>query len=324
MNVFSGEIYIYFDAAGAWLIVAWTFVFGSAIGSFLNVVAYRLPLGMNLSRPGSRCPSCERPIRWYHNVPIAGWLMLRGRCADCGAAISPRYPTVELIAALASALVAWAAIMPTRIEDGMQLYSTDLVLIGYQLVLVWTLLCAALLEFDGSQPPLKLLLAVLAIGVLVPVALARPDGSPSGIVLGAATAVLFSALAWPLLIEGSSREKIRAALIRAAELIVAGVFLGAKATAAIAVIATAIFLLTRLAAIRWPQASRFAWAAALLAGTLVVIVALGPRLVDRWRWSELPDARELLLAAGAIVALLAIVGRALRGLASAASTRRTR
>ena len=69
--------------SGAWLLVVWVFVAGAAIGSFLNVVAYRLPRGMNLSSPGSRCPSCERPIRWYDNVPILGWVWLGGRCRDC-------------------------------------------------------------------------------------------------------------------------------------------------------------------------------------------------------------------------------------------------
>ena len=89
---------------GLWLVVGYVVFIGGAIGSFLNVVAYRLPLGMSLSRPSSRCPKCEHPIRWYHNVPVVGWLILRGRCYDCGAAIAGRYPLVELFVALASAV----------------------------------------------------------------------------------------------------------------------------------------------------------------------------------------------------------------------------
>jgi leader peptidase (prepilin peptidase) / N-methyltransferase len=69
---------------------------GLAIGSFLNVVIYRLPRGESLSRPPSHCPSCNAPIRARHNIPVFGWLMLRGRCADCSAPISIRYPLVEL------------------------------------------------------------------------------------------------------------------------------------------------------------------------------------------------------------------------------------
>jgi leader peptidase (prepilin peptidase)/N-methyltransferase len=68
---------------------------GLVVGSFLNVVASRLPTGMSVVRPSSRCPTCEHPIRPQHNVPMLSWLLLRGKCADCRAPISPRYPVVE-------------------------------------------------------------------------------------------------------------------------------------------------------------------------------------------------------------------------------------
>ncbi|MHB0979765.1 MAG: prepilin peptidase [Thermoleophilia bacterium] len=70
-------------------------VFGAVIGSFLNVVVHRLPARESLVSPGSHCPRCGHPIRWYHNVPVVGWLALRGRCHDCGELISWRYPAVE-------------------------------------------------------------------------------------------------------------------------------------------------------------------------------------------------------------------------------------
>lgn len=73
----------------------WCFLIGGCVGSFLNVVAYRLPRGMSLNRPGSRCPSCQRPILPRDNVPILSWWILRGRCRYCQAAISPRYMVVE-------------------------------------------------------------------------------------------------------------------------------------------------------------------------------------------------------------------------------------
>lgn len=69
---------------------------GLAIGSFLNVVIYRVPRGLSIVRPGSACPSCGHEIRAYDNVPVLAWLWLRGRCRDCHAPISPRYPLVEL------------------------------------------------------------------------------------------------------------------------------------------------------------------------------------------------------------------------------------
>jgi leader peptidase (prepilin peptidase)/N-methyltransferase len=82
-------------------------VLGVCIGSFLNVCIYRLPRGQSLSSPRSRCPSCERPLHWYHNVPIVSWLVLRGRCGYCQAPISIQYPLIELITALMWVLIVW-------------------------------------------------------------------------------------------------------------------------------------------------------------------------------------------------------------------------
>ena len=76
-------------------------VFGAFIGSFLGCVVYRLPRGISLARPArSVCPGCQRTIPWYRNVPVFGWLFLRGRCPDCGARISVRYPLIEVAAAV--------------------------------------------------------------------------------------------------------------------------------------------------------------------------------------------------------------------------------
>jgi leader peptidase (prepilin peptidase) / N-methyltransferase len=75
-----------------------TFALGLAIGSFLNVCIYRMPLGLSVVRPGSACPHCEKPIRFYDNVPILSWLLLRGRCRQCSARITPRYAVVEIMA----------------------------------------------------------------------------------------------------------------------------------------------------------------------------------------------------------------------------------
>jgi leader peptidase (prepilin peptidase)/N-methyltransferase len=71
-------------------------VLGLLVGSFLNVVVHRVPLGLSLVTPGSACPSCEHPVRAYDNIPVLSWLVLRGRCRDCGAPIARRYPLVEL------------------------------------------------------------------------------------------------------------------------------------------------------------------------------------------------------------------------------------
>ncbi len=81
-------------------------VFGLAIGSFLNVVIHRVPRGDSLISPGSHCPNCGATVRPRHNLPVVGWLLLRGRCADCAAPISVRYPLVELLTAVLFVLVA--------------------------------------------------------------------------------------------------------------------------------------------------------------------------------------------------------------------------
>lgn len=81
-------------------------VFGLLIGSFLNVVIYRVPAGKSLW-PSSKCPNCDAPVRPWQNVPVVSWLALRGRCASCRAPISVRYPLVELGTALVFAGVTW-------------------------------------------------------------------------------------------------------------------------------------------------------------------------------------------------------------------------
>lgn len=82
-------------------------VFGAIIGSFLNVVIHRLPREQSIVFPHSACPSCHVPIKFYDNLPVVSFLLLRGRCRACGASISPRYPIVEAITALAFVAVTW-------------------------------------------------------------------------------------------------------------------------------------------------------------------------------------------------------------------------
>jgi leader peptidase (prepilin peptidase)/N-methyltransferase len=87
----------------AWLTVG-ALVLGASIGSFLNVVIARVPRGLSIVSPRSRCPRCLAPIAWYDNLPVLSWLLLRARCRGCGARISARYPLVELLGAAAALL----------------------------------------------------------------------------------------------------------------------------------------------------------------------------------------------------------------------------
>jgi leader peptidase (prepilin peptidase)/N-methyltransferase len=114
-------------------------VLGLMIGSFLNVVVWRLPRGESLSHPGSHCPSCDTPIRPVDNVPVLSWLALRGRCRSCGQRISARYPLVELTCA-----ALWVA-MALR-------FGTSWALPAY-LVLVSALLALSLIDFDTFLLP---------------------------------------------------------------------------------------------------------------------------------------------------------------------------
>ncbi len=165
-------------------ILLWLFAVGAAIGSFLNVVVYRLPLGKSLVHPASHCPSCRHPIRWYDNIPIASWLLLRGRCRDCGAPIAVRYPAVEAATALLFAavgyltLVGHGANLPQRAvvleeEFAVVIYprrslETLVGLTAMHLFLLSTLLAAALIETSGRRPPARLFLPVLAVGAVFP------------------------------------------------------------------------------------------------------------------------------------------------------------
>jgi len=82
-------------------------VFGLCIGSFLNVVIYRLPLGQSLATPPSRCRKCGYLLRWFDNIPVLSWLFLRGRCRKCGTNVSWQYPVVELVTGALFVLVVW-------------------------------------------------------------------------------------------------------------------------------------------------------------------------------------------------------------------------
>jgi prepilin signal peptidase PulO-like enzyme (type II secretory pathway) len=174
-----GNVSEFLDRAGL-LIWPWLFVFGACTGSFLNVVVYRLPRGQSLSHPGSRCPACGHPIRWYHNLPIVSWFWLRGKCYDCSAPFSFRYPLVELANGL---LFVGIAVLELRPQIANPLHA-EFVLTGgesafryvYHLWLLDTLLCAALIARDGQRAPQRMLLLALIVGLIG--ALACPAVQP--------------------------------------------------------------------------------------------------------------------------------------------------
>ena len=94
--------------AGQTVVIAFFFLFGLIVGSFLNVCITRIPEDVSIVSPGSHCPRCQTPIKPYDNVPVLGWLWLRGKCRACGLPISPMYPLIEL----ATGLLFVAAFVP--------------------------------------------------------------------------------------------------------------------------------------------------------------------------------------------------------------------
>ena len=163
---------------------ALAFVLGAVVGSFLNVVAHRLPRGESLARPGSRCPVCGTPIRPWDNVPVLSWLALRGRCRACRARISPRYPVVEALTGAGWALV---VVVHGAGADA---------LLG--LALVSVLVPITLVDLDVRLIPNALTLAgaLLALGIL---ALVRPQDLLGHLAAagGAGGFLLLAVLAYP-------------------------------------------------------------------------------------------------------------------------------
>jgi leader peptidase (prepilin peptidase) / N-methyltransferase len=158
------------------LLISLIFVLGLLIGSFLNVVIYRLPVMMqanwrkecreylqlpaeepgevfNLLWPGSRCPACKAEIKAYQNIPVLSYLWLRGKCGHCAAPISPRYPLIEAFTAICSATVAW------HFGYGLPLL--------FALLLTWSLIALSFIDIDQQLLPDSITLPMLWLGLLL-------------------------------------------------------------------------------------------------------------------------------------------------------------
>ncbi len=176
-------------------------VLGAIFGSFLNVVAYRLPRHESLLGPASHCRSCGTPVKPYDNIPIISFLLLRGRCRSCGSSISPRYPLVEsLTAALcAGAVLAHGSASAVALSLGLILLVVPAALIDLEhriipnsLTALGAVVALALgLALDPSGEPQRLIAAFAAGGFLLLAALAYPGGMGMGDVKLAAVIGLF-------------------------------------------------------------------------------------------------------------------------------------
>lgn len=159
-------------------------VFGAMIGSFLNVVVYRLPRRESLVRPASHCRACGTAVKPYDNVPILSWLLLRGRCRNCSAPISKRYPLVEALAGLLCV--------------GAVLAGGDAATVALNVTFILLLVPIALIDVEHRIIPNRL----TALGAILALALGTaldPSGEPERLIAGVAAggALLAAALAYP-------------------------------------------------------------------------------------------------------------------------------
>ena len=157
---------------------------GLLVGSFLNVVAYRVPRGESVVHPRSRCPSCDTPIAARDNVPVLSWLLLRGRCRHCGIPIAARYPLLEALTGVAFA----AVVLVVGIEGELALY----------LPFTALLIAVAAIDLEHRIVPNKLL-APAAVYAVAAWAVVDLDFLPEALIAGAAafTFLLLAALAYP-------------------------------------------------------------------------------------------------------------------------------
>lgn len=332
--------------AALWL---WIAALGASVGSFLNVVIYRAPRGMSLLSPASFCPECRHAIRARDNIPLLGWLLLRGRCRDCSAPISPRYPLVEgLVAVLFVGVAAvylgldGATLPPPPGElAGVPAWTerrlTALCL--FQLLLASYLLAVAAIHWDGQRMPRWIVLLVAAVGLAAPCIWPWLRPLPSGIsgFAGAEVAALVDAIAGTTagLLAGairrlaapnddaSQRKHVRrAGRLRAQRharpklvdwinpvYVVLGIFLGWQGVLIVAGAAAAAGALLALVGRSSAVARRLPDEAFALAATILLTAA--------WHWPAAIAARGrwqgILLAAGLVTAtlLLAVLQRRL-------------
>lgn len=168
------------------------FSFGLVFGSFANVLIWRIPRGESISSPGSHCPACDHAVRWYDNIPVVSWLVLRGRCRDCSTPISVRYPLIELATALL-----WLA-CALRFDFGPRALVAA--------VMCYLLLVLSAIDLDVLRLP-NVLVAVLGSAGVIAVTLAQTTdivAAPLTPVGGVFTAPALAALAGSVLGGGVS------------------------------------------------------------------------------------------------------------------------
>jgi leader peptidase (prepilin peptidase)/N-methyltransferase len=289
--------------------LVWFFFLGAALGSYLNVVVYRLPRGRSSGIATSRCPKCDHAIRPYDNIPVIGWLMLRGKCRDCHAPISPRYVLVELlmgalfVGLLCVEVFSGGANLPVR---EIRTYGSqpwidhfgefDLIgIFAYHALLLWVLVGWLLFRVDRVAVHYQFVRFAVVTGSAFPMVWShlRPvhfqhfEKSQSGFFVGVADGLVGMAagllIAWFVInactyLQG--RMRAPASSLIASEigtpLIFAGIFLGWQAVFSVGILTAWWLCLGKFARLTWPQISRWPLVTAVLLAVCTQLVA--------WRW----------------------------------------
>lgn len=316
------------------LTALWFFSLGATIGSFLNVVAYRLPQRLTLVWQPSRCPWCLVPIKFRDNIPVFGWLILRGRCRCCHLPISPRYPIVELIVAVIFVslyrieLISGGANLPVRPPNRFHgviwtIYSLEWDLIrlyAYHTFLLSVLMTCALIRVDKNRMPSRLFIFALLVGLLGPSvwpdlylvkwAFSRPAWIPelpyvagiatgliglaAGLLVGVAMAVVARAA------ECGSQPTLREL---AMTLGLVGVHLGWQAVVSVSLIlSVTVFLASVVSRVVVRKINVAFWSATVLASTWLHIVLW--RYLAGFRWWPGPSSPWVTHAASVVLSLV--------------------
>lgn len=260
------------------VVPALTGVLGAAIGSFLNVVIFRVPAGISVVAPPSACGSCAAPVRAYDNIPVLSWLLLRGRCRDCAASFSVRYPLVELGTALAFAGLA-VLHLPGILEapSGAAAISAVLVFVAHLYFAAISIALAAI-DLDSHRLPDAIVLPAYAVGaVLLTAAAAVGADLESAARAAAGAGILFTLYLGLALISprGMGMGDVKLAGV-------VGLFLGFSGWAALAVGTLAGFVLggivgvTLIAARRARRNTGIPFGPWMLAGAWVGILLGNP------------------------------------------------
>ncbi len=149
-----------------WPVVVFLFAIGASVGSFLNVVIYRLPKDLSIVRPGSACPSCKTPIPFYDNIPILSWLLLAGKCRKCKAKISPRYFIIELLTALLFVTVyVIYFLMPLRKGIG-EFFGGGFILYLAHIIMLSAFVAASAIDLEFQVIPLSICWIITIVGFI--------------------------------------------------------------------------------------------------------------------------------------------------------------